>query len=291
MKKRVFLKCFFISIVTTLLLSSIVKGEISPFVGVNAGDEFNFKIVSAHTLLEHNGTTYIESHMFDYEGKTVNIKVDAISEGKFPDYFLVIPINKTVINTTETINGDIHITYSVLDQWYETLTFLLPSFDYFVNSFDPLTYEFSPPESYKEEYKGLPVFASTNTSFYQQLVEEGIGGTTVSYNEEKANFTIVSNDLRFRDGTTNTTGYWNVTAEMGYYVQIDVNQGVLMEYSQLFAFKINIGMNNTKMLMKLKFENEASNTKTFSLNFEMVGPLIVGIGLLTLVAKRRRKRR
>ena len=276
-----------------LLLNTSTSSAIIELVEVEVGDTFEYKLTTAHIYFENNDVIYADDDMMGYAGREVEIEITGISEGLDGTSFGFIG-NGIMFNTTETVGSDVYYVHSFLDDWYMSLLSASMLYALYVDLFDPTSYVVYPPLDDAMEYKGLPIFASLNTSFYNQILNEGIPGATVSFNAEKGNFTIALEPMEgFREGIdTSSLLPWNTTAKLKYYVNIDTEAGTVNDLKYSLETENYIGTNHTKIKVAYGFENLFADvdTNTFILDIPLIETLVASICLVTVISIWRRKK-
>lgn len=308
MKKKVI--NFVFSIIVFILLSSTISRASSlQYVGVNVGDRFKYKITNGHILTSFNDTIYLDDSDLNIQGKKVDIEITSIQES-LSESFLGFFVEAIMVNVTETVEGEQYQGYTLVDEWYIMFSIILLSYTSVTQFFDPGSYEFHPPEPSAteiEEFLLLPIFATTNTSFYQELVDQGgtstaplqpQGGTPSKMVVDQiqttfdgvSKFTLNATMDDTVSGIINIDIEWSSYAKLEFYVFIDTQKGLVKDYYLNYKNVILIGTNKTINEITYGFEEESSGN-TFTLDYYAILPIYICMGISAIFMILKKKRR
>ncbi len=310
MKKKTIYFGFTI-VVFILLTNTVSRAGSLQYVGVKVGDTFKYKITDGHILTKFNDTVYLNDSDLNIQGKKVDIRITAIGEILLESFF-GYPMEEIIVNVTETIDGEEYEGYTLLDEWYQMFSVIFLSYIGITLSFDPEYYEFHPPDSSTtdvEEFLMLPIFATTNSSFYQELVDQGgistaplqpqggapskmvLEGIQITFDGE-SKFTLNATMEDSTSGTINVDVEWNTSAILEFYVFIDTQNGVVKEFYLNFENDIIIGPNTTinEITYGFKEEKTSGNGNTFTLDYSLMLSIYVSASLLVVFVIVKRKR-
>jgi hypothetical protein len=315
MKRKEFLlgivSVFFIVILTV----GTTQATISPYVGVDIGDKVEYEVTIFHMRQEVNNTAYVNVNPFGMEGNKVEIKVNDITEEETGDFWGMITINKTKIVTTESFAGKSFESGSFLDDWFEAFSFFSWYFVQFPLMFIPEAYEFYVPEPYNEteaNYEGLPVFASTNESFYQELNATLAGGMSllpvrnavekdtpiqfahesyeVGYWPDKSEFYLNVSLYSSDTGTTSTDIGWDLNLGFEYVTHIDIANGLVKDLDYSMHQYIAVGSSSALMKARQAFKKVGGGDRpTITLDYNFVAPTLTILGLVAIIVARKKR--
>jgi len=307
MKKKL-IYCGFLIISLVLLTSTIARASSLQDVGVKVGDTFKYKITDGHILTKFNETIYIDDTNLNIEGKKVDIEITSIQEFLSELFSGIFP-EEIMVNVTETVEGETYEGYTLVDEWYLMFSIILISYTSVTQFFDPEGYEFHPPEpstTEVEEFLMLPIFATSNTSFYEELVEqEGITtapllpkkGTPTKMVQDQiqitfdgvSKFTLNATMDETVSGVINIDVEWSSYAMLEFYVFVDTQKGILKDYYLNFKNVILVGGNKTINEITYGFEEESSG-KTFTIDYSAILPIYICTGVLAVFIILKKKR-
>ena len=296
------------------MVAGTTQAVISPYVGVSIGDEFEYEVTIFHIKHEVNNTVYINKNPFGMEGNKVIISVDDIIEEEYMDFFGFVGDNRTKIITTESFAGKSFDSYSFLDEWFETFGFLTFYYEFFPLSFNPETYSFEEPEPYNDSddrYEGLPIFASTNKSFYQQLndtfsnplelpqmkynlinglpIKLGFESYEVGYWEDRNEFYLNVSLYSSNTGTTSSEVGWDLNLGVTLEVHVDFAKGLVKDLDYSMHQYVAVGTSSALMKARQAFKIVGGDDKpTFTLDSNLIAPTLTILGLVAIIVIRKK---
>ncbi|MCG3220222.1 MAG: hypothetical protein H7641_02480 [Candidatus Heimdallarchaeota archaeon] len=314
MKRREFLLSIISTLFIVIMMSGTTQAAISPYVGVVIGDEFEYEVTIFHIRQDVNNVNYININPFGMEGNKIKIQVADIVEEETGDFFGLIYVNKTKIKTIEAFAGKSFESGTFLDEWFETFSFLLMYFDFFPSAFIPETYEFYEPEPFNdsaENYEGLPIFASTNASFYQQLnstfsesallvpVKNEVERDTpfqlahetyeVGYWPELNEFYLNVSLYSSNTGTTTSDIGWDLNIGTDIVAHIDTANGLVKDLDYSMHLYIAVGTNSSLMKARQAFQKvEGVERPTITLDYNFIAPTLTILGLVAIIVSRKK---
>ena len=292
-----------------ILSSAPFTTAVSPFVEVEVGDSFNYVISKVYFYLEENNVVTAEETGVGIVNGTINVEVDAIFDSSDVLYF-GLPYETTTFNVTETIGDRSVQAQTPLDMWYGMFLSIEGLYAMLVDGFNPydppdITIEIPDTSSY-DFIKGLPVFANSNTTFYEELEADLNGVTSLNLALDDSNYNNpiinpgvpgritevsyiggifklnVTNQGYFDDGTvsTNVDYDWSVQGISNYYVEIDTNNGLVNE--MFYGINVKTIVDGYKTVVDMKIGIEKSDTgNTWTLGISFIEPLLAVLGLTT----------
>ena len=300
----------FVIIGLILLTNTISRTNSLQYVGVEVGDTFKYKITDGHILTKFNETVYLDDADLNIQGKKIDIRITAIDEFLL-ESFLGFLVEEIMINVTEIVDGAEYEGYTLLDEWHIMFQVILNSYMYNTVAFDPESYEFHPPETSatkEEEFLLIPIFATTNTSFYQEMLDQGgtpsvhlqpkgglpsrmiLEGIQISF-DGISKFTLNATLEDTVSGTIDIDVEWSSYASLEFYVFIDTQRGIIKEFYLNFKNDIIIGSNVTINEMTYGFKEETSeNGNTFTIDYSIISPIYVCATLMIIFVIIRRKK-
>ncbi|NPD87906.1 MAG: hypothetical protein HGN29_04235 [Asgard group archaeon] len=306
-----------LGIISTLFIVIMISGTtqavISPYVGVVIGEEFEYEITIFHIKQDLNNVNYININPFGMEGNKIKIKVADIVEEE-QSSFLGIPMeNQTKIKTTESFAGKTFESESFLDDWFETFFFLTFYYETSPITFNPETYEFNEPKPFNdsdENYEGLPVFASTNESYYQQLNASFSEPATfvpvkneverdspfqlayesyeVGYWPDKNEFYLNVSLYSSNTGTTSTDIGWDLNIGVDIVTHIDIANGLVKDLDYSINEFIAVGTNSSLMKARQAFKKVGGGRPTITLDYNFIAPSLTMLGLVAIIVTRKK---
>jgi len=261
----------------TVMISSTTQAVSTTYIGVSVGDEVEYEVTIFHLRSELNNVVYINKNPFEMEGQKVKIKINEITEEEVGDFFGFLLVNKTKFVTTESFAGKSFESYSYLDEWFETFQFLTFYYEMMLMGFNPETYLFEEPEDYNDSadrYEGLPVFASTNESFYQEL-ENTISAPSpmfqtrsavdehspiqfeqefyeVAYWEDRNEFFLNVSLYSSNSGTTTTDLAWDLNLGVKIVTHIDTSNGLVKDLDFSMQQYVAVSGNNSLRFVRIR---------------------------------------
>jgi hypothetical protein len=309
MKKKA-LNLGLVIIIFILLTNTVSKANSLQYVGVEIGDKFKYKITYGHILTKFNETIYLDDTDLNIQGKKVDIRITAIDEYLL-ESFLGLFVEEIMINVTETVDGVEYEGYTLLDEWHMMFQVILNSYLYNTVAFDPENYEFHPPDTSAtddEEFLLLPIFATTNTSFYQEMLDHGgistaplqpqeglpsimvLEGIQITFDGE-SKFTLNATMEDTVSGTIDVDVEWSSYAILEFYVFIDTQRGIIKEFYLNFKNDIIIGANTTINEINYGYKEEISGSgNTFTLDNSTMLPIYISVSLIVIFVIVKRKR-
>jgi hypothetical protein len=295
-----------------VMLTGTTQAAISPYVGVSIGDEVEYEVTIFHIRQELNNIVYINKNPFDMEGNIVKIKINDITEEETGDFFGLLWVNKTKFITTESFGGKSFESYSYLDDWFETFSFLTFYYEMMLMGFNPDTFEFDEPESFNdsaENYDGLPVFASTNESFYQELENEIIGPSIitnkeaedenppfqfeqefreVAYWEDRNEFFLNVSLYTSTSGSTSTGKAWDLNLGVDIVTHIDTANGFVKDLDYAMHQYVAIDTNSSLMKARQAFKKTGGGRPTITLDYNFIAPSLTILGVVATIIIRKK---
>ena len=299
--------------IITLFIFGQSSAALSPYIGIEVGDKFEFQFSKFEIQRYINGSKVIDEDGFELVNNKINITVNEIKEGN-DGFFKELYGGSTVVNVTETFKRGVFPALTMLDSWFFLYYQVELVFDDLVTFVDPeegSTIELFPPDTNDySNFAGLPAFATTNTSFYEALEKEvpdfsGTPSMTPDRAQEtddsalKLNrFTQVSlQDGIFKMNITNgdmRAGYtsaeepYYIEGRSYYYVEINTQQGVVNTLSWKIQYTIQIGEYSDDFIYEVIIDNLNPQTTT-QVDFQLYQSITITIcGLLLIRLVRRR---
>ena len=314
MKRREFLLSIISTLFIVIMISGTTQAAISPYVGVAIGDEFEYEVTIFHLRQEVNNVVHINMNPFGMEGNKVNIQVNDIVEEEMMSYFGLVTENQTKIETTESFSGKSFESGTFLDEWFETFFFLTFIYETYQLTFNPEIYQFIEPEPFNdsdENYEGLPIFASTNESFYQQLnatisesdasvpVKNEVDQDTpfqlahesyeVAYWEDKNEFFLNVSLYSSNSGTTTTDIGWDLNIGVDIVTHIDVANGLVKDLDYALHQYVAVGTNSSLMKARQAFKKVGGGDRpTITLDYNFLAPTLTILGLVAIIVTRKK---
>ncbi len=299
-------------IVSTLILLSLItsntEASLLVNVGVSIGDVFDYKYTEVHFQMKHNGTTYVDYQGEDIVGKTINVTVDdydIATESGFIGFYY----DRVKFNQTERFDEEERETQTYLDQWFDFYFLTEMSYNSTAINFDPEEYEFHPPNpdaiyNYTSLI-GMPIFATTNTSFYQDLNDNGLPETEYPYlSKSEPIKSTKTNQVSFEDnifavnvtnedtisGVTVAEENWSIHGLLRYDVTVDAELGLVNAFKYSINYEASVGLDHTEIVTIIAFAKIVENT--YSIDFSLSAPLLLITSLIAFtVLKRRTKKK
>lgn len=290
------------------LISSNTEASLLVNVGVSIGDVFEYKYTEVQLQLKHNGTTYVNYQGEDIVGKTINVTVDDFNE-TVGSGFIGFYYERVKFNQTERFDNIERETSTYLDHWLDLYLSVELSFNSSVVSFNPEYYSFHPPDpdaiyNYTTMI-GLPIYASTNISFYEDLNENGLPENEYPYfsktepiknsREEQISFldnilkVNVTNEETF-NGVTSTEENWSIHGLSRYDVTIDAKLGLVKAFMYSISYEVVVGLEHTEVVIKIAFEKIMGDSST--IDFSLSVPILMLTSIIAFsVLKRRTKKK
>lgn len=289
------------------LISSNTEASLLVNVGVSIGDVFDYKYTEVHLQLKHNGTTYVNYQGEDIVGKTINVTVDDYNE-TVESGFIGFYYEKVKFNQTERFDDIERETYTYLDQWFDFYFMIEIAFNSTVMNFDPEDYDFHPPNpdviyNYTS-LSGMPIFASTNTSFYADLNENGLPETEYPYfsksnpikNSKVTHITFQDNifvvNVTNEDtlsGVTAAEENWSIHGLSKYEITVDTEQGLVNAFKYSINYEAAVGLEHTEVVTTIAFEKISD--KTYSIDFSLSIPILLLTSFIAFSILKRRKKK
>ena len=296
------------------MISGTTQAAISQYVGVAIGDEYEYEVTIFHLKQEVDNIVYINVNPFGMEGNKIKIEVNDIVEEEMMSYFGFYTENQTKIKTTESFAGKSFESGTFLDEWFETFFFLMFFFETLPQAFNPETYDFYIPEPYNDSaanYEGLPIFASTNESYYQQLNATSFEKTTLfpvkneverdipfqfaheSYemvywpdkNEFYLNVSLYSSET----GTTSTDVGWDLNLGVDIVTHIDTVNGLVKDLDYAIHQYVAVGTNSSLMKARQAFKKVGGGDRpTITLDYNFLAPTLTILGLVAIIVTRKK---
>lgn len=296
------------------MISGTTQAAISPYVGVVIGDEFEYEVTIFHLRQEVNNVVYVNMNPFGIEGNILKIKVNDIVEEEMMSFFGLYTENQTKIETTESFSGKSFESGTFLDEWFETFFFLIFMYESTQLAFNPETYQFFEPEPFNdsvENYEGLPIFASTNESFYQQLnarlfenatlvpIKNEVDHDTpfqlatesyeVAYWEDKNEFFLNVSLYSSNTGTTTTDIGWDLNIGVNLVTHIDVANGLVKDLDYSMHQYVAVGTNSSLMKARQAFKKAGGGERpTITLDYNFLAPTLTIFGLVAIIVTRKK---
>ena len=295
-------------LVGILLLSALPQARGIENVAFSVGDEFEFTITDFMESEKVNGTEYYTSQTSEMftEGDTIKVTVTNIEvftqESDFfgPEEF--VGINYTAEMGDNTYDG-----FSALDEWTGVLLFgtLLYAFSTFgapYASFEAPT-KTSEPVMEEDGQFSMPLFATSNASFYQEYVDKVTSTTTsetttatsesisvvkddisASYDAENEKFSLFMN-LRWEGGGEHYTGkQWTGFSELKFELNIDVSRSIVTKLFMSWQLSIEVDDASKDSALKLGFV-EGTTDKGALGGLELPGfTWMIALGSLAVMA-------
>ncbi len=290
-----------------ILVSVPLSTAVSPLVGVEVGDDFNYVVTDIYFYLEEGLVVTTEETGVGIVNNTINVQVDAIFESADIGYW-GLPYPTTTFNVTETLGGQTFLGQTPLDMWYSTFVSIDMLYAILVDGFNP----YDPPDvvidfpdtSTYDFMKGLPIFANTNATFYEHLesqlnaaiypsftyddsinpiINPGIPSNVIEVSFIDGIFKLNVTKQGFIDDGTVTTDVdidWSVEGVSNYYVEIDVENGLVQVMYYGIKVKTIVDGYSTELAMEVGIERSDSG-RTFTLGLSFIEPLLAVLGLTT----------
>ena len=299
-----------------ILTSTPFTTAVSPFVEVEVGDSFKYVISKIYFWLEENNVVQAEETGEGIVNNQITVTVDAIFDSN-DMYYLGLPYETTVLNVTESIGEQVFQAQTALDMWYSTFISIEFLYAMLVLGFNPevpsgITVNIPDTSNYSF-IMGLPIFATSNTTFYEEVKTQVNSTTTFSLavddsgsedptlNPELPNkivevsyidgiFKLNVTNRDYFEGVTSAEISWNIQGYSKYYVDIDTNKGLVNSLIYEISYKINMGGLRTSLHMKIAVEKSSSG-RTFTLGLTFLEPLLAVLGLTTFWVIVRRKKK
>ncbi len=296
----------------TVLISGNTEASLLSNVGVNIGDSFEYKYNQIQLSLSHNGTTYVNYQGADIVGETINITVDDFYE-TVGQSFIGFNYDRVEFNQTERFESITNETHSFLDYWFDMYRYVELAFNSTTVGFDPEDYEFHPPnEEAIYDYNiviGVPIFATTNISFYEDINENGfpeVGDSClmkdrgkeeiteeikysriehISFLENILNVNITNEDTL--SGVTIAEEDWSIHSLTRYDLSINAEQGLVKKFLYEYSYEVVLGSQHTEMKTIVSFEQLP--IEIVSEDVSLAIPLLVLSSVLVVYVLRRRK--
>lgn len=299
-----------------ILTSAPFTTAVSPFVEVEVGDSFNYVVSKVYFYLEENNMVVAEETGAGIVNNTINVEVNEIFDSS-NILFLGLPYETTVFNVTETIGEQSFQALTPLDMWYSmfvSLEFLYAMMVDGFNPYDPpgIIIEFPDTSTY-DFMKGLPIFATSNTSFYEQLEADLNDVTSLNLALDDSNYQnpIINPEIPIRltevsyingifklnvtnqgyfDEITTTEISWSVQGISNYFVEVDTNNGLVNE--MFYGLNVKTIVDGYKTVVDMKVGIEKSDTgRTWTLGLTYLEPLlaVLGLTLVWVIVKKKKK--
>ncbi|MHA1346346.1 MAG: hypothetical protein ACTSO3_08135 [Candidatus Heimdallarchaeaceae archaeon] len=295
-----------------VLISANTEASLLSNVGVNIGDSFEYKYNQIQLSLSHNGTTYVNYQGADIVGKTINITVDDFYE-TVDQSFIGFNYDRVEFNQTERFESMTNETHSYLDYWFDMYRIVELAFNSTIVNFDPEDYEFHPPnEEAVYDYNiviGLPIFATTNISFYEDINENGFPEAGDSYSIKERGKEEITEEIKHSrveqisflenilnvnitnedslSGVTIAEEDWSIHCLTRYDLSINAEQGLVKKFLYEYSFDVALGSQHTESKTILSFEQLP--IEVLSEDFSLAIPLLILSSVLVLIVLRRRK--
>ena len=299
-----------------ILTSAPFTTAVSPFVEVEVGDSFKYVISKIYFWYEENNVVQAEETGEGVVDNQITVTVDAIFDSN-DMYYLGLPYETTVLNVSESIGEQDFQAQTALDMWYSTfisIEFLYAMLVLGFNPEDPSGLVINIPDTTNYSFiMGLPIFASSNATFYETVVAQ-VNSTTIfnlavddSRDEDPTLNPVLPSKIvevsyidgifklnvtnqNYFEGVTLTEISWNIQGSSNYYVNIDTNKGLVNSLIYEISYKINMGGVKTALHMKIAIE-KSSTGRTFTIGLTFLEPLLAVLGLTTfwVIARRKKK--
>jgi hypothetical protein len=313
-KKELILGLIGFSLILLISISTTTSA-VSPYVGVEVGDSYDYKVPKINIFAKHNDIIYAEGLPFDFVGKTITIEITAIYD--YTETGIFFPFEEgTGINVTESYDSTSYNSVTLLDEWFATFASIQFLYYFSVLQFNPEFFEFIPPdplEETEEDYPAQPAFASTNKSFYMELEEDATANLipvsfapneqdilietnpeetfNVTYFEDSNEFFMNVSLHHWGSGTTTTAQNWDINGYADFETYINVNEGLVEYLYYKFGYIVNIGTNNTKMEVEYELDRiTADGRPAFTIDYSFITPLLTVFGILAAITIWRKKR-
>jgi len=312
MSNKKFIRVIVSVLFITALISSNTEASLLSNVGVNIGDVFEYKFNQVQLFLRHNGTIYVNYQGADVVGKTINITVDDFYE-TIDQSFMGFNYDRIEFNQTDRFDNITKESHTYLDHWFEMYRYMELAFNSTTLNFDPENYEFHPPnEETIYDYDiviGVPIFATTNITFYEDIEENGFPEVGDIYLLKNRDMEDVSEELKYSreeyisfhdnifnanvtnedtiSGVTIAEEDWSVHSLTRYDLSVDAEKGLVKKFLYEYSCEVSIGAQYTEMKTLVSFEELAS--ENFAIDFSLTIPLLVLSSVLVIFVLRRRK--
>ena len=301
-------------VIFSLLVPYQCTAVLSPYIGFNIGDTFEFQFSQFNFKREINNTLIADEDGSDLINNKITVTINEIMEAN-DVFFKELYGESTYVNVTENFKGENYTVLTALDTWFFFYYDVEMVFDDWIVSFDPeegLILGINGPDiSNYWNFAGLPVLATTNTTFYQSLEnelpdysafpsmppdrmvnekEEGLKLnnrlTQVSLRNDIFKMNVTNENLR--NGEYAIIVPWSIEGLTNFYVEINVDQGVVNKFSWLITWDIVLGATTDEFTYEIMIEN-LNPISTVQIDFQFYqGILLILIGL-TIIKLRRKK--
>ena len=313
MRKGMVKTSLLVCLMIVILSTSAIADPLSS-VGVQEGDEVTYKFGKTYFEAKENDVTYLDESDFNLEDKKVKVRIDSLFV-VYNDWML---IGETfgdyivAVNTTETFEGSQYESKTYVDYWYSLFYLLRVGYEAQVKYFDPYYYEFDPPDPMNESLPPytafqMPIFASTNVSFYegieqqwsQTLIEEKNENLNnniklmsefleVAYWEDKNEFYLNTSYHAYRTNDTETPTPWEIDGKFNYVVHVDTLEGLVKDLQFSFGYNLKLGSNQTFIEIVYEIKKDRIGN-TIQLNAPWLEVLIISIGMVFVLRLKKKK--
>ncbi|MHA1199385.1 MAG: hypothetical protein ACTSQF_08675 [Candidatus Heimdallarchaeaceae archaeon] len=297
----------------SLLISNQATATLSPYIGFEVGDTFEFQFSKFDLYREINGSAEIAENGSELVGNQIDIAINEITEAN-DGFFKELYGESTSVNVTETFKRGVFTTVTLLDMWFFFYYDVEMAFDYWIVLFDPedgVNMGFAALDiSDYGNLAGLPVLATTNTTFYESLEDEipdysgtppmppdrttNVEDTNVKLNNRLTQASLqegifemnVTNSI-MRSGETSSYESWSMEGSTNFYVEINTQLGIVNEFSYLVTYGLVIGATTDELFYEVMIEN--LNPQAIKVEFQFYhGILAVIVGLIAFKFKKRK---
>lgn len=308
-------KMAFTILVLGLMLTHNTSGALSPYIGFSIGDSFEYEFTQFDIYRKTNQTIVIDEDGSNLVNNTIKVTINDIEEAN-DGFFKELYGESTYVNITDTFKDGTFNTIVPLDYWFFYYYQMEIMFDSFITFFDPELGFFGeigiPDTEDFSNFAGLPVLATTNTTFYQALEEEipDYSGTppmppdrTENGQDDEILFTNRLTEASLREdifkmnvtnadvftGETTTNETWHIGGISNFYVEINTQQGVVDIIAWSFVYAVIIGLETDIFSYEVQISNlNPGITKTIDLAFYQ-GLMVVLVGLIIIKWNRKKK--
>ncbi|TFG08712.1 hypothetical protein EU534_02640 [Candidatus Heimdallarchaeota archaeon] len=298
-----------------LFLTYQSSAAISPYIGFDTGDSFEFEFSQFDIYRKTNQTIVIDEDGSELVNNTIKVTINEIEEAN-DGFFEELYGESTYINITDTFKGGIFDTIVPLDYWFFYYYQMEIMFDTFITFFDPELGFFGeigiPDTEDFSNFAGLPVLATTNTTFYQALEEEipDYSGTPpmppdrirddqegeimlsnrlteASLRDKFFKMNVTNADIFTGETTSNET--WHIGGISNFYVEINTQQGVVDKISWYFIYAVIIGLETDIFSYEVQISNLNPGI-TARIDLELIQGLILVLAGLMIIKWSRKKK-
>ncbi len=300
--------------VFSLLLTYQTSASLSPYIGFEVGDEFEFQFSKFDVYRHINGSLVIDEDGSDLINNNITVTINEITEAN-DGFFKELYGSSTYVNVTETFKRGVFNKLTLLDAWFFYYYQVELSFDNWIMFFDPEwginTGIESPDTSDYANFAGIPVLATTNTTFYQSLEDEipDYSGTppmppdrmSDERDEElRCNNRITQASLKddiFKMNVTNVDSIsgetasnesWSIEGSTNFYVEINTQQGIVDKLSWLITYNLILGSTTDDFVYETMIKNLNPGVTAKS-DFQVYqGLFLIVIGLIVIQLKKKK---